>query len=123
MAVGNAVLDVVLEPGFLSRVERMGLVLKQRLAELKDRHPAVIAEIRGQGLMMGIRTNVPVQDLVAAARNEKLIVIGAGENVARLLPPLIVTEAEVGEAVDRLDAACSAIEAGLKAVAKPGVAE
>ena len=123
MAVGNAVLDVVLEPGFLERVERLGLVLKQRLAELKDRHPAVIAEIRGQGLMMGIRTHVPVQDFVAAARDQKLILIGAGENVARLLPPLIVTAAEVGEAIDRLDAACSAIEADLKAVAQPGAAE
>jgi acetylornithine/N-succinyldiaminopimelate aminotransferase len=123
MAVGNAVLDVVLEPGFLERVERMGLVLKQRLAELKDRHPAVIAEIRGQGLMMGIRTHVPVQDFVAAARDQKLILIGAGENVARLLPPLIVTEAEVGEAIERLDAACSGIEAQLRAVAQPGAAE
>jgi acetylornithine/N-succinyldiaminopimelate aminotransferase len=123
MAVGNAVLDVVLEPGFLERVERMGLVLKQRLAELKDRHPAVIAEIRGQGLMMGIRTHVPVQDFVAAARDQKLILIGAGENVARLLPPLIVTEAEVGEAIERLDAACSGIEAQLRAVAQTGAAE
>jgi acetylornithine/N-succinyldiaminopimelate aminotransferase len=123
MAVGNAVLDVVLEPGFLERVERLGLVLKQRLAELKDRHPAVIAEIRGQGLMMGIRTNLPVQDFIAAARDQKLILIGAGENVARLLPPLIVTETEVGEAIDRLDAACSALEAELKAVAQPGAAE
>jgi acetylornithine/N-succinyldiaminopimelate aminotransferase len=123
MAVGNAVLDVVLEPGFLERVERMGLVLKQRLAELKDRHPAVIAEIRGQGLMMGIRTNLPVQDFIAAARDQKLILIGAGENVARLLPPLIVTETEVAEAIDRLDAACSALEAELKAVAQPGAAE
>ena len=56
MAVGNAVLDVILEPGFLKEVERKGLLLKQRLAELKDRHPSVIADVRGQGLMMGLRT-------------------------------------------------------------------
>ena len=55
MAVGNAVLDVVLAPGFLERVQRLGLVLKQRLAELKDRHPAVIAEVRGQGLLIGLK--------------------------------------------------------------------
>ncbi len=123
MAVGNAVLDIVLAPGFLEHVERMGLLLKQRLAELKDRHPAVIAEIRGQGLMMGIRTHVPNTEFVAAARAQKLIVIGAGDNVARLLPPLIVTETEIGEAIERLDAACLAIEAELKGVAKRGAAE
>jgi len=123
MAVGNAVLDIVLAPGFLEHVERMGLLLKQRLAELKDRHPAVIAEIRGQGLMMGIRTHVPNTEFVAAAREQKLIVIGAGDNVARLLPPLIVTETEIGEAMERLDAACLAIEAELKGVAKRGAAE
>jgi acetylornithine/N-succinyldiaminopimelate aminotransferase len=123
MAVGNAVLDVILDPGFIPHVERMGLVLKQRLAELKDRHPAVIAEIRGQGLMMGIRTHVPIADFIAAAREQKLIVIGAGENVARLLPPLIVTELEIGEAIRRLDAACTAVATDLKAVAQRGAAE
>jgi acetylornithine/N-succinyldiaminopimelate aminotransferase len=123
MAVGNAVLDVVLEPGFLDHVERMGLLLKQRLAELKDRHPAVIAEIRGQGLIVGIRTQVLNSDLVAAARDQGMIVIGAGDNVVRLLPPLVVTEAEVGEAVIRLDRACSALEADLGLVARRGAAE
>jgi acetylornithine/N-succinyldiaminopimelate aminotransferase len=123
MAVGNAVLDIVLEPGFLQNVERMGLLLKQRLAELKDRHPAVIADIRGQGLMMGVRTHVPNTDLIAAALREHLIMIGAGDNVARLLPPLIVTEAEVGEAISRLDAACLALEGELTAFAKRGAAQ
>jgi acetylornithine/N-succinyldiaminopimelate aminotransferase len=123
MAVGNAVLDVVLEPGFLQRVEKMGLLLKQRLAELKDRHPAIIAEIRGQGLMMGIRTHVPNTDFIAAAGKEHLILIGAGENVARLLPPLIVTEVEIGEAVKRLEAACTAMEGELKTLARRGAAE
>ena len=92
MAVGNAVLDVVLAPGFLEHVQRAGLVLKQRLAELADRHPAVIAEVRGQGLMMGLRTHVPNTDFIAAAREQKLILIAAGENVARLLPPLVIGE-------------------------------
>jgi acetylornithine/N-succinyldiaminopimelate aminotransferase len=123
MAVGNAVLDMVLETGFLEHVERMGLLLKQRLAELKDRHPAIIAEIRGQGLMMGIRSHVPNTDLIAAARERQLILIGAGDNVARLLPPLIVTEADVGEAIRRLDATCTAMEAELRAVSQRGAAE
>ncbi len=123
MAVGNAVLDVILEPGFLERVERLGILLKQRLAELKDRHPAVIAEVRGQGLMMGIRTHVPNADLVTAARDQKLILIAAGDNVARLLPPLVISEADLAEAVSRLDAACAAVGGELKAVARRGAAE
>jgi acetylornithine/N-succinyldiaminopimelate aminotransferase len=123
MAVGNAVLDIVLAPGFLEHVQRAGLVLKQRLAELADRHPAVIAEVRGQGLMMGLRTRVPNTDFIAAAREQKLILIAAGENVARLLPPLIVTEDEVAEAVRRMDAACEAIAAELKSIAQRRAAE
>jgi acetylornithine/N-succinyldiaminopimelate aminotransferase len=112
MAVGNAVLDVILEPGFLKEVERKGLLLKQRLAELKDRHPGVIDDVRGHGLMMGLRLVVPNTEFIAAARAQKLLVIGAGDNVARLLPPLIISDAEIGEAVNRIEAACTAIEAG-----------
>jgi acetylornithine/N-succinyldiaminopimelate aminotransferase len=123
MAVGNGVLDVVLAPGFLQRVEQMGLLLKQRLAELKDRHPAIIADVRGQGLMVGIKTYVLNTDFIDAARDEKLILIGAGDNVARMLPPLIITEAEIGEAMNRIDAACTRLEAELQAMAKRGAAE
>jgi acetylornithine/N-succinyldiaminopimelate aminotransferase len=123
MAVGNAVLDVILEPGFLESVERKGLLLKQRLAELKDRHPNVIAEVRGQGLIMGLRTVVPNTAFVSAARDQKLIVIGAGDNVVRLLPPLIITEADLAEAIDRLDATCTAIEAGQQNTAQRGAAQ
>jgi acetylornithine/N-succinyldiaminopimelate aminotransferase len=122
MAVGNAVLDVVLAPGFLEHVEKMGLLMKQRLAELKDRHPAVIAEIRGSGLLLGLRTHIPNTDVVAAARAEGLLVITAGDNVVRLAPPLIVTEADVGEAMARLDAAMTAVERALSASAR-GAAE
>ncbi|HEX8166554.1 MAG TPA: aspartate aminotransferase family protein [Beijerinckiaceae bacterium] len=123
MAVGNAVLDVVLEDGFLDRVRRIGLVFKQRLAELLDRHPAVIAEIRGEGLLLGLRVNVPNADFMAAARDEKLLTVTAGDNVVRLVPPLIVGEAEVGEAVSRLDRACAALEHGMLALARRGAAE
>lgn len=122
MAVGNAVLDVILAPGFLKEVERKGLLLKQRLAELKDRHPGVIADVRGHGLMMGLRTVVPNTEFIAAARAQKLLVIGAGDNVARLLPPLIISDAEIGEAVNRIEAACAALEAGPQA-ARLGAAQ
>ncbi|MCC6947390.1 MAG: aspartate aminotransferase family protein [Bradyrhizobiaceae bacterium] len=120
--VAGAVLDVVLEKGFLDRVARTGLLFKQRLAEIKDRHPAVIAEVRGEGLLLGLRAVVPVGDLVAACRAEGLLTAPAGENVARLLPPLIISETEVGEAMTRLDAACAKIEATLAAQAR-GAAE
>lgn len=111
MAVGNAVLDVVLEPGFLDHVQRMGLLLRQRLAELGDRHPALIGEVRGSGLMLGLKAHVPNTDIVAAAREEGVIVLGAGDNVVRLLPPLVISEAEVAEGVRRLDRALERVEA------------
>jgi acetylornithine/N-succinyldiaminopimelate aminotransferase len=123
MAVGNAVLDVVLAPGFLDHVRQMGLLLKQRLAELQDRHPAVIAEVRGQALMMGLRTHVPNTDFVAAALGQRLLTISAGDNVVRLLPPLIVGEAEIGEAMKRLDGTCRALEGEMRAMARRGAAE
>ena len=111
MAVGNAVLDVVLAPGFIDHVERISLVLKQRLAELKDRHPGIIEEVRGEGLLLGLKCHVPNTDLATAARAEQLLTVPAGDNVLRLLPPLIIGESEVAEAFARLDAACAALEA------------
>ena len=110
MAVGNAVLDIVLAPGFLEQVRQTGLLLKQRLASLKDRHPDIVDEIRGEGLMMGLRLVVPNTEFAAAARDEHLLVIPAGDNVVRLLPPLIIGEAEVSAALDKLEAACAAME-------------
>ena len=110
-AVGNAVLDVVTAPGFLESVQQRALVLKQKLAALKDAHPAIIDDIRGFGLMMGIKCKVPNTELQAAAVDQHLLTIGAGDNVVRLLPPLIVTDADIAEAVDKLDRACKALEA------------
>jgi acetylornithine/N-succinyldiaminopimelate aminotransferase len=113
MAAGNAVLDVLLAPGFLEQVQHNALLFKQRLAELKDRHPAVIAELRGEGFLVGLRAMVPAAQLVDAARAEKLLMVAAGDNVARLLPPLIVGEQEIAEAIERLDRAATRIEAEL----------
>jgi acetylornithine/N-succinyldiaminopimelate aminotransferase len=118
MAVGNAVLDIVAEPVFLAKVEQTALLLKQRLAELKDRFPSVIAEIRGKGLLMGIRTIVPNTDLVAELREQKMLTIGAGDNVVRLLPSLTADESDVGEAVKRIEAACLAIDGRLREAAR-----
>jgi acetylornithine/N-succinyldiaminopimelate aminotransferase len=121
-AAGNAVLDVILEPGFLERVQKMAILFKQRLAELRDRHPNVIAEVRGEGLLIGLRAAVPYGDLVNALRDEKLLSVGAGENVVRLAPPLIVGEAEIAEAVARVDRACTRLEQAQQAAGKTGAA-
>jgi acetylornithine/N-succinyldiaminopimelate aminotransferase len=88
-------------------VQRTALVLKQKLAEIKDRHPAVIAEVRGEGLLVGLKVLPPVGELVDACRAEKMITVSAGDNVMRLLPPLIISEQEIAEGVARLDRACA----------------
>jgi acetylornithine/N-succinyldiaminopimelate aminotransferase len=110
MAAGNAVLDVMLAPGFFEKLKHNTLLLKQRLAEIKDRHPGVIAELRGEGYLIGLRTVVPNGQLVDALRAEKLLAVAAGENVVRFLPPLIADEADLAEGIARLDRAASAIE-------------
>ncbi|MDR6954502.1 acetylornithine/N-succinyldiaminopimelate aminotransferase [Ancylobacter sp. 3268] len=115
MSVANAVLDVVLADGFLDKVQATAARLRQRLAELKDRHPAVIAEVRGEGLLIGLRTLVPNGDLIAAMRAEHMLAPAAAENVVRLLPPLNIGEAEIDAAFEKLDAACTRIEASLTA--------
>ena len=105
-AVGNAVLDVVTANGFLDNVSKQALLLKQRLASLKDLYPTVIEEVRGSGLMIGIKCKVPNTAFQAAALAEHLLVIGAGDNVVRLLPPLIIAEADVNEAMAKLENVC-----------------
>ena len=101
-AVGMAVLDVILEAGFLEEVQRKALLFKQRLAALKDEFPHVIEEIRGEGLMLGLKLKPPVAELQRHCFTEHLLVIPAGENVLRLLPPLTITDAEIGSAMERL---------------------
>ncbi|HVB89230.1 MAG TPA: aspartate aminotransferase family protein [Beijerinckiaceae bacterium] len=112
MAVGNAVLDVVLEPGFLDHVAHMGLLLRQRLAGLQDSHPDLIEEIRGEGLLLGLRLKPGISNtaFVDAARAEQLLVISAGDNVVRLLPPLIIGESEIEEGLRRLSTACEHLQ-------------
>jgi acetylornithine/N-succinyldiaminopimelate aminotransferase len=114
MAVGNAVVDVLLAPGFLEGVRKKALLMRQRLAEVQDRHGDVIAEVRGEGLLLGLRTNVPNGDLVDALRAEHVLAVAAGDNVVRLLPPLVISESEISEGMERLDRAASAIERSLK---------
>jgi acetylornithine/N-succinyldiaminopimelate aminotransferase len=109
MAVANAVLDVVLEDGFLDRVQAAGRQLADGLAGLAARHVDVVEDVRGVGLMMGLKCRVPNGDVVRACHDERLLTIAAGDNVVRLLPPLIVSDAEISDAVGRLDRACAAL--------------
>lgn len=109
MAVGNAVLDIVLEPGFLAHVARMGLILKQKLASLRDTYPSIIQEVRGEGLMMGLQVTPLNTDFITEARRHGLIVLAAGDNVVRLLPPLIITETDIAEALGKLEQTCSVL--------------
>ena len=123
MSAANAVLDVMLEPGFLERVRRTALLFKQRLAEIKDRFPGVIAEVRGEGLLVGLRAAVPAGELVDALRAEKMIAVAAGDNVMRLLPPLIISEQEISEGVNRLERACERLSRAKKAASAKEVAQ
>jgi len=109
MAVGKAVLDVVLEPGFLEAVQIKALRLKQGLEGLKDLYPSVVEDVRGQGLLMGIKLKpaVAAADAVrAASAGERLLVVGAGDNVVRVLPPLTVAEDEIADGLGRLARLC-----------------
>ena len=116
VAAANAVLDVMLKPGFFEHAQKMSLLLKQKLASVVDRYPGILAEVRGEGLLIGLKAVVPSGDLVNALREQKLLTVGAGDNVVRFLPPLIVTEAEIEESVQRLDRACVALS-GMKRAA------
>ncbi|MEX2453819.1 MAG: aspartate aminotransferase family protein [Rhodospirillaceae bacterium] len=109
-AVANAVLDVMLEPGFFDRVRAMGDLLKSGLEDLASRHPGVVSEVRGIGLMLGMKCVGSNAALSAKAFDRGLLTVLAGDNVVRLVPPLIVDEAQIAEALDILDKACGDIE-------------
>jgi len=110
MAVGNAVLDVILADEFLDAVKSKGLSFKQKLAGLVDNHPKVLSDVRGTGLMLGLKCVVPVAELVSMAREHGLLAVPAGDNVVRIMPPLTISEEEISEAVGRLEAAAQSLE-------------
>ncbi len=107
MAVGNAVLDVVLADGFLERVETVAAQLREGLDGLVERHPGVLAGVRGAGLMLGLRCEVPNAELMARLRDGGLLTVPAAENVLRILPPLIIEAQQVEEALGILEQACA----------------
>jgi acetylornithine/N-succinyldiaminopimelate aminotransferase len=115
MAVGNAVLDIVLGDGFLDDVNRKALLLKQGLAAIADEFPDVVEGIRGIGLLLGLKCKQSNIKVNGALRDEKLLAAPAGDNVLRLLPPLTVTDEEIRIALDR-------IRAGAKSLSQPAAA-
>ena len=114
MSAVNATLDVMLAPGFLDHVKKISILFKQRLAEIKDRYPELIAEVRGEGLLVGLRAVIPASELINAIRAEKMLTLAAGDNVVRLVPPLIVSEQEMAEGIARLDRACAQLSRNAK---------
>jgi acetylornithine/N-succinyldiaminopimelate aminotransferase len=108
MAVANAVLDVILADGFLDAVAASGAALKSRLSRLPARFPAVIAEVRGLGLMLGLKCVVPNRLMVERLMAEGLLTVPAADNVVRLLPPLIIEDAEIEAAASMIERACVA---------------
>ncbi|WP_113372038.1 aspartate aminotransferase family protein [Rhizobium sp. SYY.PMSO] len=111
MAVGNAVLDIVLADGFLEHVRDIALVFRQGLASLKDRFPDIVEDVRGEGLMLGVKAAIPQAELLQAIRAEHLLGVPAGDNVIRLLPPLVVTAEEAREGIARLERAAERVRA------------
>jgi acetylornithine/N-succinyldiaminopimelate aminotransferase len=110
MAVANTVTEMLLAPGFLDQVNDIANYLSQQLGALAAAHPGIFGEVRGQGLLVGIRMKVPNSDFAALARAGGLVVMTAGDNVVRLLPPLNVSREEVREAIAILDRTAAALE-------------
>ncbi|MGP6088252.1 aspartate aminotransferase family protein [Antarctobacter jejuensis] len=109
-AVGKAVVDTIADPAFLEGVRARSGYLRQKLESLIAAHPDVFESVRGTGLMIGIKCKVAPGDVVKAGYKALVITVPAADNVVRLLPPLNITEAEIDEAMNRLDAAATSLE-------------
>ena len=116
MAAGNAVLDLLLAPGFLDHVRAKAGSMQQALGALAAEHPGVIAELRGRGLLLGLKLHVPAAAFIGRLRDRRFLAVGATENVARLLPPLNIGDAEIKESMAALSDACVSFEREREAV-------
>lgn len=105
MAVANAVLDIVLEDGFLESVRQKSIIMRQHLAEIVDRFPNLVEGVRGNGLLLGLKAKVPNTDIIAGFRKHRVLAVGAGDNVVRFAPPLNITEDELRLAHEKMIAA------------------
>ncbi|MFC3613948.1 aspartate aminotransferase family protein [Lutimaribacter marinistellae] len=115
-AVGCVVMDHVAEAAFLTEVNRKAGLLRQKLEGLVAAHPQVFEDVRGTGLMLGLKCRVTNSDVLAAGYDNLVITVPAADNVIRLLPPLTLSDDDISEALARLDAAASQVEAELETV-------
>ena len=106
MSVGNAVLDIIFSKNFLENVKQKGEYFDQGLNKMKDKYPKIIAEIRGVGLIKGLKMLVDNTEFIKKLMNNKMLAIKAEENVIRLFPPLIVSNKELDEAINKIEAVC-----------------
>jgi acetylornithine/N-succinyldiaminopimelate aminotransferase len=111
MAVGNEAIDMILEEGFLAHVNKVANYMHQQLGALVAAHPDVFESVRGQGLMIGLKMKPSSAAFIAAARANGLIVLPAGDNVVRMLPPLTLSEAEARQGIEILNQTASQMEA------------
>ncbi|MEK9684013.1 MAG: aspartate aminotransferase family protein [Rhodospirillaceae bacterium] len=109
MSVAKAVLEILLERGFLEHCKNMGALLTEGLNKIVMAYPELLAEVRGSGLMIGLKCLIPAGDLVDACRRQKLLTVPAGDNVVRLLPPLIIDKGHIEEALRMISGACQEI--------------
>lgn len=109
-AVGARVMEIIADPGFLAEVNRKAALLRQKLEGLVAAHPDVFEAVRGQGLMLGLRCRVAPVDVVKAGYAEHVLTVAAADNTLRLLPPLTISDAEIAEAVARLDRAAGRLD-------------
>jgi acetylornithine/N-succinyldiaminopimelate aminotransferase len=114
-AVGTAVMQIVADDAFLAEVGRKGALFRQRLEGLVASHPTVFEGVRGVGLMLGLKCRVPPADVVKAGYAEHLLTVPAADNTLRLLPALTITDADIAEAVARLDRAAASLERSMAA--------
>ena len=111
MAVGSAALEELVKEETLANVREMAGYFTQQLKGLQDRYPDVIADIRGKGLLIGIKLLPSNREFMALARDEHLLIAGGGDNCVRLLPSLLITREEASEAIEKLERACDAARA------------
>ena len=109
MAAGNAVLDILLEKDFFKNVKKKGEYFHKGLQKIKDKHSKIISEIRGDGLIKGLKISTDNDDFIKSLMNHKMLAIKASDNVIRLFPPLIVSNSELDEAFNKIDKVCKEI--------------
>lgn len=110
MAVANAVLDLILQPDFLAQSTEISNLLYKELSKIANKHSAIIEAPLGRGFLLGLKAKIPNEKLITACRNNKLLTLGGGNNVMRILPPLNITKEHVEQAAQKLDKACTDLQ-------------